>query len=152
MIKSILLTLAASASLVTSQAHGCSAPARPFESEFASYSQVYVGQVVSVHLTEYERRLRESLGSDSPGDVGLYFGSSSLEHEVKAVVTQRLKGSPPETVTVTLGGCGVFIPQVGEQGIFFVSERGLVVPVYANQKFWFTQWVMKATEYYRSKS
>lgn len=151
MIKSILLALVTSLLAAPFYAHGCTVPTRPFESELPSYSQVYVGHVVSVHLTEYEKLLRESLGSDRQGEVGLYFGSSPLEHEVKVVVTQRMKGSPAEIVTLKLRGCSVPVPQVGEQGIFFVQGSGRVIPVYSSQQFWFTEWVMKATEHYRKK-
>ena len=132
-------------------AAACSVPPRPFESEFPNYKQVFVGHVVAIHLTEYEKSLRHRIESGSDDGVGTYFGSSALEHEVRVVVSHRLKGTVQDTMTMKLSGCGITLPQPGDEGIFFVNSGGGIIPVYMSERFWFSEWLFKATKYYRSE-
>lgn len=134
--------------LAVGQARACSVPHAPFDSMLPSYTQLFVGDVVAVHLVEYERERLREIAEGSEQRINTHRAGVTLDHSVRVLVTHSLRGSPESIVELLIGGCGVPIPQVGEPGLFFVPSEGRVAVVYQSDRR-FSEWLIKATKHAR---
>ena len=131
--------------LLSDLAWACSAPVKPDIASLDSYDQIFIGEVVSVHLTEFDRlRTEEIASNDGTRSAYVGWGGSTHEHEVTVLVSQVFAGEPETRTVMRISGCGVPLPETAaDEGIFFVTADGGVVPVYRSQKFYYTDWVLK---------
>jgi hypothetical protein len=148
-MKVLAVAFTAVALVAARQALACSIPHVPSESMLSSYSQIFVGDVVAVHLVEYERERLREIAEGAERQVNTHRFGVTLDHSVRVLVTHSLKGTPEPITELLIGGCGVPVPQAGEPGLFFVPSDGRVAVVYQSDHR-FSEWLIKATKHSRS--
>lgn len=117
--------------LASASANACIAKLAPDLHNLEKYSQIYIGEVTGVVLSEYESNRIKSI---EKGENRKWFSDITLPHTVSAVVTKAFRGSPDIKVSYEIVGCGVVIPSPGKYGIFFVEAKsGKVIPIYENE-------------------
>ena len=125
----------------------CPALTRPFQ-DLDKYENIFIGEVVGVHLTEYQHEMIKGLRED---ENYRFWSDSTLEHTV-TVLPQRLKkGRASEVETLTISGCGVPIPSLRMKGLFFVQKDGRTHVLYQTDYFGYEDYLEKVGTYYLSK-
>lgn len=121
-------------------ASGCVAPLEPDIRPVEQLAAVFEAEVTGVRLTAYEEyRLREDARKPDDrvveGEVVeyLYPTSSTPEFDAFVLVRRQFVGTSEKQRVLSLGGCGVDLPDLEQLGLFFVfadpTHGDFTVPV-----------------------
>lgn len=123
---------------------GCLPEKKP-SLDFDQYESIYIGQVVGIHLNEYQdktiRALREGKSFAS-------FPDSTPEYTVTVIPHRLFKGRAFEVEELKLFGCDVAVPNILERGIFFIQPDKEVFVLYSKDYYDYEDYVGKAFEFW----
>ena len=116
--------------VIATPSYACIAKTLPNLNKPDQYTQIFIGQVTGVVLTEYEKLRKESIenGSDKK-----WFSDLTLNHQVNTILSKSLKGKTEILTTHNITGCAVVVPSPGMYGLFFIDKSGRVISIYENE-------------------
>jgi len=116
---------------------------------FEEYESIFIGQVVGVHLNEYQDKTIIALREGK--DYASFAGASTPEYTVTVIPYRLYKGHASEVETLKISGCDVSVPTTLQRGIFFIQpdEEGFVL--YSSDYYDYEDYLGKAFEYWMSQ-
>ncbi len=131
--------------LISNSSLACIQKLEPINN-FDRYSDIFLGEVVAVNNIDYIKIRKKYLAK---GKNIRKFSDITLPHSVTILVTHTIKGEVAvyNTKKVIISGCGVLIPKIYEEGLFFIEKRrkNKVIPVYKNESK-YTKYLIKSFE------
>jgi len=97
------------------------------------YSNIFIGEVVAVDNFYYTDLRKKKL---TQGKNIHKFSDITLPHNVTILVTHVIKGdfNLYNTKKIVVSGCGVVVPKIYDEGLFFIKGGGnKVIPVYKGE-------------------
>jgi len=144
MFKLILMIIV----LLTSEfSLGCLPDKKP-SLNFEEYESIYLGQVVGVHLNEYQEQTLIALRK---GKKYASFPSTTPEYTVTVIPHRLYKGQAYEVETLKIFGCDVSVPETLQRGIFFIQPDKEVFVLYSNDYYYYEEYISKAFEYWATQ-
>lgn len=128
--------LALVAALYSTESSACIAPTRPIdplddpEMFLQNYPTILIGTIVGIDATmnelmiygSYERWLAAESPSYTVADI-------TMPHTLTILVHEKLRGDAKYKVEVSVGGCGVSLPKLGQTGLFLVEAGDESTPL-----------------------
>lgn len=116
---------------------------------FEEYESIFIGQVVGIHLHEYQDKTVSALREGK--DHASFPGGSTPEYTVTIIPHRLFKGQVFEVETLKISGCDVTIPAALQRGIFFIQPDKEVFVLYSNDYYDYEKYIAKTSEYWRSQ-
>jgi len=126
---------------------GCLPDKKP-SLNFEAYESIYLGQVVGVHLNEYQEQTLIALRE---GKEYASFPTTTPEYTVTVIPHRLYKGQAYEVETLKIFGCDVSVPETLQRGIFFIQPDKEVFVLYSHDYYSYEEYVSKASEYWRAQ-
>lgn len=126
----------------------CSADKKP-SMDFDEYESIFIGQVVGVHLNEFQDKTISALREGK--DHASFAGGSTPEYTVTVIPHRLYKGNAFEVETMKVSGCAVTIPTTLQRGLFFIQPDKEVFALYSSDYYDYEDYLVKASEYWRSQ-
>ena len=124
-------------------AYACPAKLRP-SLDFDQYQNIYLAEVVGVHLHEYQEEMITGLKQDND----FYFWSdTTLEYTVTLLPQRLKKGNASEIEKLKISGCGVPIPRLKMKGLFFVFPNNEAHVIYQTDHYVYEDYLEKVGIY-----
>ena len=136
----LLITLTFLVTLFTpDKVLACRVAKTPAWHPIEEYSEIYIAEVVGVHLTEREKQLEKYVAEGQPDVIEV--SAAAADHTVYLVLLENLKGTTSSKTTVSISGCAIRVPALSDRGIFFITNTGDVFPVYKSNIEQYEYWV-----------
>lgn len=116
---------------------------------FEKYESIFIGQVVGIHLNEYQDKTVSALREGKKH--ASFPGGTTPEYTVTVIPHRLYKGDASEVETMKISGCDVTIPTTLQRGIFFIQPDDEVYVLYSNDYYDYEEYLTKAFEYWSSQ-
>ncbi len=116
---------------------------------FEEYESIFIGQVVGIHLNEYQDKTISALREGK--DHASFPGGSTPEYTVTVIPHRLFKGQAFEVETLKISGCDVTVPTTLQRGVFFIQPDKEVFVLYSSDYYDYEDYLVKASEYWRSQ-
>ncbi len=116
---------------------------------FEEYESIFIGQVVGIHLNEYQDKTISALREGK--DYASFPGGSTPEYTVTVIPHRLFKGNAFEVETMKISGCAVTVPTTLQRGIFFIQSDEEDFALYSSDYHDYEDYLVKASEYWRSQ-
>jgi len=131
--------------------NACISKLLPDVSDFGKYHAIFTGEVTGIHLIKYEKYRLEALESKQ-NKYYRNFSDKTLEHEITIVVNRVITGNVPKVIKVIARGCGIHLPQMKMDGVFFMSNDGNAIPVYGIEGQYYSELLVDVGKYAAKKA
>jgi len=137
--------------LLPFSAIACISKLLPDASDFGKYHAIFTGEVTGIHLIKYEKLRMEALELKQK-KYYRNFSDITLEHEITIIVNKVITGDVPKVIKVKAQGCGVGLPQMKMDGVFFLTADGKAIPVYGTEGQYYSELLVEVGRYAANKA
>ena len=116
---------------------------------FEEYESIFIGQVVGIHLNEYQDKTISALREGK--DHASFPAGSTPEYTVTVIPHRLFKGHASEVEILKIYGCDVSVPSTLQRGVFFIQPDEEVFVLYSSDYYDYEDYLVKASEYWRSQ-